>query len=91
MEQKSNLPDDDFKIRCRKLGHMIYFSYCRKENHGLPCVKTLDCWYPFFQVEEYLRGELTPEEFDKAFSSPQKPKVLSLMELIEKAQKNTRK
>lgn len=91
MVQKITPPNDADKIRCRKLGHLIYFSYCRKENDGLPCVKTLDCWYPFFQVAEYLRGVLSPEEFEKAFASPQKPKVLSLVELIEKAQQNTKK
>ena len=82
-------PEDEFKIRCRKLGHQIFFSYCRSENNGLPCLKTLDCWYVFFPVEEYLRGQLTPDEWGDAFTNPQKPKVLSLVELIEQAQKRT--
>jgi hypothetical protein len=89
---KTNIPpEDDFKIRCRKLGHQICFSYCRKENEGLPCFKTLDCWYPFFPVREYLRRELSPEEFTETFEKPQKPKVLSLVDLIERAQKRTSK
>ena len=91
MKKKYNPPDDEFRIRCRKLGHQIHFSYCRGENEGLPCMKTLDCWYPFFPVEEYLRGILSPEEFDRAFTSPQKPKVLSLVELIENAQNKVKK
>ena len=84
-------PDDDFEIRCRKLGHQICFSYCRGENSGLPCLKTLDCWYPFFPVEEFLRRQLSPEEFAEAFGKPQKPKVISLVELIEQARKKTSK
>ena len=84
-------PEDDFKIRCRKLGQQIHFSYCRRENNGIPCLKTLDCWFLFFRVEGYLRRELTPEEFMEAFERPQKPKMLSLVELIEQAQKMTKK
>ena len=41
----------------------------------------------FFPVEELLRGELTEEEWQDAFEKPPKPKVLSLVELIEQAQK----
>ncbi|MBU0480085.1 MAG: hypothetical protein KKG47_03170 [Proteobacteria bacterium] len=84
-------PEDAFTIRCRKLGHLISFSYCRRENNGLPCMKTLDCWYVYFPVEEFLRNELSPEEWAEAFAKPQKPKVLSLVELIEQAQKRTGK
>jgi len=91
MGKTSMPPDDDFEIRCRKLGHQICFPYCRRENNGLPCLKTLDCWYPYFSVEEFLRLQLSPEEFTEAFEKPQKPKVLSLVELIEQAQKKTGK
>ena len=84
-------PNDEFLIRCRKLGHQIHFSYCRCENSGLPCFKTLDCWYPFFPIEDFLRGELTEKEWHEAFAKPLKPKVLSLVELIEQAQEKTKK
>ncbi len=82
-------PDDDFKIRCRKLGHQIHFSYCRRESSGLPCFKILDCWYPYFPIEALLRGELTEEEWQDVFEKPRQPKILSLVELIEQAQKRT--
>ncbi len=84
-------PEDDFKIRCRKLGHLIYFLYCRRENSGLPCTKIIDCWYEYFPVEEFLRVELTEAEWREVFGKPQKPKVLSLVELIEQAQRKTGK
>ena len=54
---------------------------------GLPCFKTLDCWFEHFLVEEYLRKELTPEEWEKVFDKPPKSKMLSLVELIEEAKK----
>lgn len=82
-------PDDDFKIRCRKLGHQIHFSYCRRESSGLPCFKILDCWYPYFPIEELFRAELTEEEWHDVFEKPRQPKILSLVELIEQAQKRT--
>ncbi|RLB14284.1 MAG: hypothetical protein DRG82_14085 [Deltaproteobacteria bacterium] len=84
---KKTPPDESFQIRCPRLGHQIYFSYCRTENSGLPCFKVLDCWSPHFPVEEYLKSDLTPEEWEKVFEKKPKPKMLSLVELIEQAKK----
>ena len=91
MAKTSTPPDDDFEIRCRKLGHQIRFSYCRGENDGLPCFKTLDCWFEHFMVEEHLRQELTVEEWDKIFNRIPKKKMLSLLELIEQAKEQNKK
>jgi hypothetical protein len=81
----SKNPPNDIVIRCPRLGHQISFSYCRTENRGLPCFKTLDCWHTHFPVEELLRKALTPEQWKQAFESPPKTKVQSLLELIEQA------
>jgi len=83
-------PADDFQIRCRKLGQLIHYGYCRRENQGLPCARTLDCWFPYFNVADYLRGVLSPEEWAAAFESEAKPKLLSLAELIERAERNVK-
>ena len=91
MKKQNPPPDDNYKIRCPRLGHQIFFSYCRSENRGSPCFKTLDCWHNHFKVEELLRKELTPEEWEQTFNRPTKPKVLSLLELIEQAKKSTLK
>lgn len=88
MHRSATPPEDAFQIRCPKLGHQIHFSYCRGENFGLPCSRILQCWHVYFQVEECLRGELSPEEWRKTFEQPVKPKILSLVELIEQAQKS---
>ena len=82
---------DTYSIRCPRLGHPITFSYCRTENKGLPCFKTLDCWFQHFPVEEYLRETLTGEEWEKAFERPANTKVQSLLELIEDAKKRAGK
>ncbi|MBL0712839.1 MAG: hypothetical protein JJV98_03985 [Desulfosarcina sp.] len=84
---KSTPPADERTIRCPRLGHQISFSFCRYENRGLPCFKTLDCWHAHFPVEAHLRAELTPEDWEKSFNRPLKPKVTSLLELIEQAKK----
>ena len=87
MKNQKKPPDDNFMIRCPRLGHQIYFSYCRSENQGLPCFKTLDCWHTYFPVAEHLREELTPEEWETCFGPKKKPKTVSLLELIEQAKK----
>jgi hypothetical protein len=87
MKRQDTPPGDDYKIRCPRLGHEIPFSYCRLENQGLPCFKTLDCWYDHFLVEEHIREELSPEEWKRVFDKPPKPKMLSLVEMIEEAKK----
>lgn len=87
MNAKNSPPEDTFEIRCPRLGHQIHFAYCRKENFGLPCFKALQCWHPYFNVEEYLRRELSADQWREAFEKPGKHKVLSLVELIEQAQK----
>ncbi len=80
-------PDDRFKIRCRKLGHQVAFSYCRVENQGLPCAKTLDCWHIHFPVASHLKKELTPDQWHRAFVSPGRPKMMTLLDLIEQAKR----
>ena len=84
---KSTSPADERTIRCPRLGHQISFSFCRYENRGLPCFKALDCWHAHFPIEAHLRAELTPEDWEKSFNRPLKPKVTSLLELIEQAKK----
>jgi hypothetical protein len=90
MKQTNSPPDDSFQIRCPRLGQQIHFSYCRQENTGLPCFKTLDCWYIYFHVVEYLKKELSAAEWEESFDKPPTPKIISLAELIEKAQKQAR-
>jgi hypothetical protein len=80
-------PDETFQIRCPRLGHQIYFSYCRAENRGQPCFKVLDCWSGHFLVEDYLKKELPPEQWERVSDGKPKPKMLSLVELIEQAKK----
>ena len=85
MSKPSKPPGDDFEIRCPKLGHQIYFSYCAKENQGIPCYRTLDCWFAHFEVAAFFEKALTPAQWKAAFEKPLKPKMISLLEMIEQA------
>jgi len=74
------------EIRCPKLGHQVNFHYCQQENNSLPCAKIVQCWQKYFDVETFLKQNFTPEELAQAFAPP-KPKMLNLLELIERAKK----
>ena len=87
MRRESKPPPEEDRIRCPRLGHQVPFSYCRSENKGLPCFKTLDCWYDYFLVEAFLQKELTPDQWEKTFKRPKTTKLLSLVELIQEAKK----
>ena len=81
----SDPPKDDVQIRCPRLGHEIYFTYCRHENNGLPCFKTLDCWFNYFDVHAHLKENMSKEEFEKVFLNAARPKIHALFDLIQKA------
>ena len=83
-------PEDEFVIRCPRLGHQIPFSYCLHESGKLPCFKILDCWHNYFQVEKYLKETLTTEEWENTFFTSGQPKILTLIELIQQV-KNSKK
>ena len=84
-EQPSKAPYEEMPIRCPKLGNPVTFGYCKIENVGRPCSRALNCWYSYFDVEALFRELLSEEEFNECFFKQPTPKVLTLIELIEKA------
>jgi hypothetical protein len=79
---------DSQEIRCRLLGHQVPFHYCRSSNQNLPCHKIMDCWWGRMDIETYLKENFTPDELNRSVFVEPKPKIASLVELIEKAKKN---
>ncbi len=69
------------------LGHHVPFSFCRAQADGRPCRKILDCWFEKFDIRSFLSEHFTQEQID-AFLTPPKPKMATLLELIEKAKQN---
>jgi len=75
---------DQFKQRCRLLGHDVNFKYCRIVNNNLPCSKIIDCWYEKISIQKYLNKYFDKDTIAKILSPP-KAKIATLYELIEKA------
>lgn len=82
--------NDERRIRCRILGHEVKFSYCRQPGREIPCGKIFDCWFEIFDIEEFIRGHYTQEQIQQILA-PSKPKMVSLMELIQRAKDNSAK
>lgn len=77
---------DDLLIRCPRLGSNVGFGYCRNCGDGQsPCFKVFDCWWETFDVVAYFKERLSEEEFERLVHLRPKPKVSSLLELIEQA------
>ena len=77
---------DERKRRCPMLGHEIRFAYCRAPGSALPCRKIFDCWWRTFEVESFVRSHFSGEDIEKILAA-RPDKMLTLVELIEKAKK----
>ncbi|RLB20483.1 MAG: hypothetical protein DRG76_10935 [Deltaproteobacteria bacterium] len=88
MKRNSTPPPDSHHIYCPKLGHLVHFAYCRRQGHGVPCEKIINCWYEVFLIEDYLRKTLSPSEWDSFLARRPKPKLTMLVELALKSQRH---
>jgi hypothetical protein len=78
------------QIRCPRLGSGVTFGYCLGCGEAqAPCFKICDCWWEQFDVVGYLENHLGPEAVATLAHARPKPKVVSLIEMIEQAQKST--
>lgn len=75
--------------RCPRLGGPVSFSYCKQSGEDLqPCFKIIDCWWETFDVVRYLKDHLPEGQFSKLLAAKPRPKIASLVDLIEKAKKD---
>ena len=77
---------DDKTIRCPRVGGEVNFRFCRFENNMLPCRWIVGCWEMRMDINTFLAEHYSREELDKIFVPP-RPKIESLVDLIEKASK----
>jgi hypothetical protein len=79
---------DQLERRCPRLGGPVSFVYCRtsSEDHSV-CWKIFDCWWECFDVVGHLKKSLSEEMFERLVNKKPKPKIISLVELIEEAKK----
>ena len=79
---------DSLERRCPRLGSPVTFRYCRETGKGdLPCWKVIDCWWEYFDVVSVLQENFSEEEFAQIINARPKPKLTSLIELVEAAKK----
>ena len=79
---------DQLERRCPRLGGPVLFAYCKTsgDDHSV-CWKILDCWLECFDVVGHLKKILSEDEFKELANKKPKPKIVSLVELIEQARK----
>ena len=76
--------------RCPRLGNPVPFHYCKIcGDHQQPCFKVLDCWWEYFDVVQYMKDQLSEDQFNQLMEARPKAKVTSLVELIEQAKKRS--
>ena len=71
------------------LGHHLTFAYCRQTASGQPCRKIFDCWFEKLDIGQFIKENFTEEQI-KTLLAPPKDKMVSLVELIQQAQKNAK-
>jgi hypothetical protein len=77
---------DDHTIRCPRVGGEVNFLFCRTENNMLPCRWIAGCWKGRMEIQTFLEDHYTKEEREQIFTPP-KPKIESLVNLVERAKK----
>ncbi|NLD98423.1 MAG: hypothetical protein GX640_00985 [Fibrobacter sp.] len=83
-----NFEYDKLVQRCPALGHEVPFSYCRKPAQETPCRRIFDCWWESFDIKTYIEQNYSTE-IQHLLVEPPKPKMVSLLEIIEQAKKRT--
>ena len=78
-------------IRCPRLGGEVPFSYCEKEAGELPCRQVIRCWAAGFPVAEYLRGTLTPENWERLRNEVPKDRMTTLLDIALAAKERRKK
>lgn len=74
--------------RCPRLGNTVPFHYCKTSGDQQQCCfKIVDCWWEHFDIVRYLKDHLPEDQFNRVMAARPRPKVSSLIELIEQAKK----
>ncbi len=79
---------DQLERRCPRLGGPVTFQYCRQcGEDDIPCWKIVDCWWEYFDIVAFLKQSMSRAKFAQLLNSKPKPKLRSLIELVEQAKK----
>ena len=78
---------DAIVIRCPQLGGEVPFSYCRTLNEDLPCRRIMVCWEFRIEIGKFLNAHYSFEQIQRALAPPNKTRLETILELVEKAKK----
>jgi hypothetical protein len=79
--------ENDKLMRCPRLGDEITFFYCLRESGTFPCSRIVRCWSAVFDLESFLRKNMTVQDWESFNNTQPKDKVTSLIEIIEAAKR----
>ena len=78
---------DALIIRCPQLGGEVPFRYCRTVHENLPCQRVMVCWEFRIKISKFLSEHYSIEQIQCALTPPNKTRLDTILELIEKAKK----
>ena len=83
---------EGYQRRCPRLGHEVDFAYCLAcgEKSGL-CWKIADCWWEIFDIVGFLKENYPEDTVAAVLAARPKPKIASIVELIEQAKQRHKK
>ena len=79
--------NDSLMIHCPQLGGEIPFRYCRTVNDALPCRRIIPCWEFRMDIVQFLNDHFSVDELQRFLTPPDKTRIETLLDLIEKAKK----
>ena len=77
---------DTLIIHCPPLGE-VPFRYCRTVNETLPCRRIMVCWEFRMQIAQFLNEHYSIDQIERALAPPDKTRIETILDLIEKAKK----
>ena len=77
---------DNKLIYCKRLGHELNFKYCRTTDLNVLCRSIKDCWHHKIDIITFLNENYSKEDLTKLESQTPTPKMMSIFEIMKKAQ-----
>ncbi len=75
---------DHLEVHCPSLGGQVPFKYCRTMQANLPCANIVRCWCRRFDIVAFLAQNYEPEDLEKAFGTPRKPRLERLLDILQR-------
>jgi hypothetical protein len=71
--------------RCPPLGGPVPFRHCRRSGaESLPCRRLPECWADKIDAGDFIASNYSPEQIETAFGLPQKTRLDTILETLDK-------